>query len=470
MSFPYRRVHLVGVGGIGMSALAETLVAAGVQVSGCDREESERTRRLREKGVTVFIGHNPAHLQRIEALIVTSAISKGNMELRSAKEQRIPVLHRSEGLALLMEGKRSIAISGTHGKSTVTALVGHLLAYAGKDPTVLVGAEVMDFGGNCRIGRGYHIVVEADESDGSFLNLTPDAIALTNIELDHPDHYPNEESLLTTFADFVHRVSHPDGGFIFNADCPKTRRLIPKIQKDLRKLRIMGFGFCPEADFMGHRLHRLPEGLWAMEVFWSGERLGEIRWRLPGEHNALNVLAAIALCLGWVGIPFEICSEALATFQGVKRRFEVKGVINGVTLIDDYAHHPTEVRTLLRAARQAFPDARLWVIFQPHRYTRTRHFWKDFGSAFKEADGVWVTEIFAAWEEPIPGVSGELVAEAIQKTFPQKPVRFVPEKLSVVGEVAKKVRRGDVVLIVGAGDIYRIIPELEEALRERLHR
>jgi UDP-N-acetylmuramate--alanine ligase len=458
MGFPYRKVHMVGIGGAGMSAIAEALLAEGVTVTGSDLEASSYTERLRQKGATVFIGHEATHLGETQALIVSSAISLDNPEVAEARRRNLPILHRADALALLLEGKTSIAVAGTHGKSTTTAMIGHILAQLGYDPTVLVGAEVLDFGGNCRVGRSEWMVVEADESDGSFLKLSPTHIVVTNIELDHPDHYADDEAVMAAFTAFAERLGK-DGLLVVNADCPRASRLPFRLS---RPVWWMSFGIQKEADYCAHSL-RQRGSQWQFAVRRRAKELGEVSLKVFGEHNVANALGAICACLELTGAPFFAIAEALAQFQGLRRRFEIVGEVRGITVVSDYAHHPTEVRALLRTARQVF-KGRLWVVFQPHRYSRTQRFWQDFGEAFEEADGVWVTEIYAAAELPIPGVTGSLIAEAIKARHPQKPVKFSADWDEILSEVSQVARQDDAVLLVGAGDLYKTAPKLLTAL------
>jgi len=456
MAFPYRRVHMIGIGGAGMSAIALALLAEGVQVTGSDLEASSYTERVQRACGTVFLGHDASHLGDAEAVIVSTAISEDNPELTEARLRGLPVLHRSDALALLMRGKCSIAVAGTHGKSTTTAMIGHILTQLGYEPTVLVGAEVVNWESNCRLGQSLWFVTEADESDRSFLRLSPTHIVVTNIELDHPDHYEDEQEFADAFRQFVEQLSEK-GLLVVNADCPRASRLPFQLS---RPVWWMSFGIQKEADYKVHGLRQLPDGSQIFQVQRRPQLLGEVRLRLPGEHNVANAMAALVLCYEILGVPFPLLAEAITTFRGVKRRFEIVGTVNGVTVVSDYAHHPTEVRALLRTARSLFKEGRLWVIFQPHRYTRTQRLWRDFGFAFQEADGVWVTEIFAASEPPIEGVSGALIARAITECEPEKFARFEPDWAKVTTELLERVRPSDAVLVVGAGDIYKFAAKL----------
>ncbi len=460
MAFPYRKVHMVGIGGAGMSAIALALMAEGVVVTGSDAEASPYTERLQQAGATVYIGHDARYLSDAEAVIVSTAIPPTNPEVQEAQRRGLPLLHRSEGLALLMEGKCSIAVAGTHGKSTTTAMIGHILTQLGYDPTVLVGAEVVNFGSNCRVGRSKWLVTEADESDKSFLRLSPSHIVVTNIELDHPDCYHDTDELVTAFQEFLERMGE-EGLLIVNADCPNASRLPFRLNKPFWW---MSFGVRSEADYEAHGVRQLPDGSCFFQVKRRPRLLGEVRLKMPGTHNVANAMAALAVCHELLDVPFPFLSEALASFRGVKRRFEIVGKVNGITVVSDYAHHPTEVRHLLETARSVFPDGRIWAIFQPHRYSRTQRLWQAFGDAFAQADGVWVTSIFAASEPPIEGVSGALIAQAIRQREPSKLVRYEENWDAIVGEIVALAKPADALLIIGAGDIYKLATKLLTAL------
>ncbi|MCX7968976.1 MAG: UDP-N-acetylmuramate--L-alanine ligase [Armatimonadetes bacterium] len=459
MPFPFRKVHMIGVGGAGMSAIALALLSEGVTVTGSDLESSSYTERVSQAGGRVFIGHKPANVGGAEAVIVSSAISDDNPELVEARRLGLPILHRADALALLMEGKYSIAVAGTHGKSTTTAMIGHILTQLGYDPTVLVGAEVINFGSNCKVGASDWFITEADESDGSFLKFSPTHIVVTNIELDHPDHYSNEEEVVNAFTQFAERLSE-DGLLVVNADCPRASKLPFRLSQPVWW---MSFGIQNEADYQARGIKKLPDGSWVFQVQRRPKLLGEVRLRVPGEHNVANALASLVLCHEVLEVPFPFLAEAISTFQGVKRRFEIVGRVNGITVVDDYAHHPTEIKSLLKTARSVF-DGKIWVVFQPHRYSRTAKLWRDFGNAFGDADGVWVTEIFSASEQPMEGVSGDLIVRAILENEPDKLVRFERDWDSIVFDLQTFARPKDAVLIVGAGNIYKIAAKLLTAL------
>jgi UDP-N-acetylmuramate--alanine ligase len=444
------RVHLVGIGGVGMSGLAEILQATGYAVSGSDLHEGETVRRLRALGVEVSIGHAEANLGAADVVVYSAAIRAANPELRAAEAAHIPVIARAEMLAELMRLKFGIAIAGSHGKTTTTSLVGAVLQAGDLDPTIVVGGRVHSLGSNSRHGAGDVFVAEADESDGSFLALLPSLVVVTNIDREHLDHYGDLERLRGAFADFANRVPFY-GAAILCLDDPGVRALLPDVTR-----RVTTYGLSPQADLAGE----------AVEVVgWetrfraraSGTPLGEFRLRLPGLHYARNALAAIAVGLE-LDVPIATIREALAEFAGVARRFELRGQAGGVQVIDDYAHHPTEIRATLDAARRAL-DGRLIVAFQPHRYTRTRDLFDELASAFHEADSVLITEVYAAGEDKIPGADAEALAEASRR-HGHRAVRFVREREDVVPALLDQLQPGDAVLFMGAGDLGQLAEPL----------
>ncbi|MGQ9463570.1 MAG: UDP-N-acetylmuramate--L-alanine ligase [Candidatus Fervidibacter sp.] len=459
MSFPFRKAHMIGIGGAGMSAIALALLAEGVTVTGSDLEASTYAERVSQAGGSVFIGHDPKSIGDAEVVIISSAIPNDNPELVEAKRRGLKILHRADALSLLMEGKCSVAVAGTHGKSTTTAMIGHIMTQLGYDPTVLIGAEAINFGSNCKVGGSEWFITEADESDGSFLKLSPTHIIITNIELDHPDNYADEDTVFRSFVQFAERMGE-DGLLVVNADCPKASKLPFQLS---HPVWWMSFGIRNEADYTVHGIKRLPDGSWLFQVQRRPKYLGEVRLKVPGEHNIANAMAALVFCYEVLGMPFSFLAEALSTFRGVKRRFEIVGQVNGVTVVNDYAHHPTEVQALLKTAKSVF-GGRIWVVFQPHRYSRTAKLWRDFGNAFHEADGVWITEIFAASEQPIEGVSGELIAKVVYEQERNKLVKFENEWDKITADLTSLAQPNDAILVVGAGDIYKIAAKLLTAL------
>jgi UDP-N-acetylmuramate--alanine ligase len=434
----------MGAGGVGMCGIAEVLMAQGLTVSGCDLADNERTRRLTELGAEIFLGHGPNHLEGVDALVVTAAVQHDHPELAAAAERGLPIVRRAEMLAELMRFKRGVAVAGTHGKTTTTALIGHLLTAAGADPTVIVGGRAHFLGTHARVGEAPILVCEADEYDRSFLELTPHLSVITNLEPEHLDCYGSEEELHAAFAKFANRSS-VDGAVIVCADDPGAWSLRSRLRR-----RVVGYGSSREANLRLEITASEASGT-EFAVFRENRSLGDVSLSLPGSFNALNALAAIAVGLE-LGLEFNVLAAACAEFSGVARRFEVRGDRGGVTVIDDYAHHPTELKALLEATRQAMPGRRVVAVFQPHLYSRTRDFAVEFASALLGAEVAIVVPIYPAREKPIEGVSSQLVVdEAVRLGHPR--VLAGPPIGDAVGELEKILEPGDVLLTVGAGDV-----------------
>ena len=439
-----RHLHLMGVGGVGMCGLAEVLLAQGLTVSGCDLADNERTRRLADLGAKIHHGHEPGHLEGVDALVVTAAVPKEHPELMAATERGLPVVRRAEMLAELMRSKRGVAVAGTHGKTTTTAIIGHILTSAGADPTVIVGGRAHFLGAHARVGGSPLLVCEADEFDRSFLELAPQLAVITNLEPEHLDCYENVEDLRLAFTTFANRAS-VFGAAIVCADDPGAWSL----RDDLRR-KVVGYGFSEEAEM---RLEITASEVHGTEftVFREDRRLGDVSLPMPGNFNALNALAAITAGLE-LGLEFDVLAAACADFSGVARRFEVRGDRGGVTVVDDYAHHPTELKALLEATRQAMPGRRVVAVFQPHLYSRTRDFAKDFASALLGAEVAIVLPIYPAREEPIEGVSSQLVVEEAERLGHPR-VLAGPPIGEAVEQLEELLEPGDVLLTVGAGDV-----------------
>jgi UDP-N-acetylmuramate--alanine ligase len=446
-----QHVHFVGVGGIGMSGIAEVLVNLGYTVSGSDLYESDTTRRLASLGVLVTYGHDPERISPdIDVVVISSAVTPTNLEVARAAELKIPLIPRAEMLAELMRMKAGVAVGGTHGKTTTTSLVATVLHEAGLDPTMVVGGKLRAFGSNARLGQGKWLVAEADESDGSFLLLSPTVAIVTNIDPEHLDHYGSMDRVLEAYLTFVNRVPFY-GLAVLCVDCVNVRGLLPHVRK-----RVRTYGESPDADYMARHLRI--DGLKTTFEAWQGAaRLGPVTLQMPGRHHALNALAAIAVATE-LDVPFEVSRAALGRFGGIHRRFEVIGEVNRVMIVDDYGHHPTEVMATIRAAREGF-SRRLVVAFQPHRFSRTRDLFGQFLHAFDAADLLVLTEIYPAGERPIAGTSGEALYTALSSRG-RADVRFVPERTAVAGMLQQLVRPGDLVLILGAGDVARCGHEL----------
>src|SRR5690348_6473009 len=450
-----QQIHLVGIGGAGMSGIAEVLLTLGYKVTGSDLHASDTTRRLEELGGKIFIGHQESNVGDAQVVVISSAVSSENPEVVLAKAKQIPVIPRAEMLAELMRLKFGVAIAGAHGKTTTTSMVANVLAQGGLDPTMVIGGKVNALGSHARLGRGDLLVAEADESDGSFLRLSPTIVAVTNLDREHLDHYGTMERINETFLEFINKVPFY-GLAVLCADDDRLRALFPKIVK-----RYHTYGLHEPAgaapDFRATDI--VPkQGGSEFRAFFRGRNLGPFRLAVPGIHNVSNALAAIAIGVE-LDVPADLIRKALAAFTGVERRFHLRGETNGIMVVDDYGHHPTEIKATLAAAKQGWPDRRLVVLFQPHRYTRTRDLLEEFSQAFRDADHVFVTEIYAASEAPIPGVSGGKLADAI-RSVGRPPITFVEHKDRLVEDVLPQLKPGDLVLTLGAGDIWKTGPAL----------
>ena len=446
-----RRVHFVGIGGIGMSGIAEVLLNLGYSVSGSDLTESDVTRRLAALRAKISYGHEPGRITPdIDVVVMSSAVTADNLEVVRARELKIPVIPRAEMLAELMRVKAGVAVAGTHGKTTTTSLVATVLHDAGFDPTMVIGGKLRTLGTNARLGQGEYLVAEADESDGSFLLLSPMIGVVTNIDREHLDYYGSMDRVRDAYLAFINRVPFY-GVAVLCLDSANVRDLLPHVRKPVRT-----YGESRDAEYTARDLR--VEGLkTTFEVWRDEERMGPVALRMTGRHHALNALAAIVVGAE-LGISFETSAQALNGFGGIHRRFEVIGEVGGVTIIDDYGHHPTEIVATIGAAREGF-QRRLIVAFQPHRFTRTRDLFREFIHAFDDADMLVLTDIYPAGEPPIEGVSGEALYAAIRRDG-RVDARFVQERAAVAGVLRGIVRRGDVVLVLGAGDIVRSAREL----------
>ena len=443
-----RRLHFVGAGGVGMSGIAEILLlATPLEISGCDLARSDVTARLEKLGAKISIGHDPGHLENADLVVISSAVAESNAEVAAARARGIPVIRRAEMLGEIMRLKQGVAVAGTHGKTTTTSLTGMVLTEAGFDPTIVVGGQVHILGTNARLGKGDYLVAEADEYDRSFLELTPVVAVITNVEADHLDTYRDLEDILDAFATFANRVPF-FGSVVACVDDPGVQRLLPRIKK-----RVVTYGESPDAQLSARSL-RLEATSTTFDAWDAREgRLGAVRLRLPGRHNVLNALAAIAAGRELL-IPFETIARALAAFTGVVRRFELKGEREGVLVVDDYAHHPTEIRATLAAARQVYPERRLVALFQPHLFSRTRDFTDDFGAALAAADVNVVMDVYPSRERPIPGVTGELVADAARRAGHTRTI-YTHDKKRVVDCLEQTLRAGDLLVTLGAGDVVK---------------
>lgn len=451
-------MHFVGIAGVGMSGLAELMHSRGYDVSGCDLAAGRSVDHLAELGIRVQLGHSAEHGRDADVVIHSSAIDPQNPELVAARRRGIPVIARGEMLAEAMRGTQGIAVAGTHGKTTTTALLAHVLSLAGLDPTALVGGWVKRPAGQTGgaiIGRGDWLVTEADESDGSFLRLSPCITVVTNIDADHLEHYGDMQALEDAFLRFARNIPFW-GVAVVCTDQPRVRSLSDRIEG-----RVLRYGLTSDAELVARDVVTDAMGM-RFAVERRDLRLGEVQLPLPGRHNVANALAALAVALE-LGVSFARAAAALASFGGVARRFEVKGSARGVRLIDDYGHHPIEVRATLEAARGIHPG-RIVTIFQPHRFTRTRDCMDEFSEAFGSCDVLIVTDTYAAGETPIEGAEASALARAIQKTG-HPDVRYVDRLSDIARTLPDSLREGDLVITLGAGDVTRLGPELLERLR-----
>jgi UDP-N-acetylmuramate--alanine ligase len=443
-----KKLHFVGIGGIGMSGIAEILLDQGFKISGSDRALSEVTERLEKLGAEIFEGHRPEHVKPdVDALVYSSAVTLDNPEVIEAQRRKIPIIRRAEMLAEVMRLKYGIGIAGTHGKTTTTSMVGLVLMEGGLDPTVIVGGRLSGLGGtNARLGKGDFIVVEADEFDRSFLSITPTIAVLTTLEVDHLDCYRDLEDIKSAFVQFANKV--PFYGFIVLClDEPALQDIVPQ----LNKKKMITYGLNPQADLQAVDVS-YKQNTSSFTVLRDEKELGSVMIQVPGKHNVQNALAAIAVGLE-LGVPFDKVKRGIEKFNGVYRRWEKKGEVGGIAVYDDYAHHPTECRATLAGAKAGW-RRRLVCVFQPHLYSRTRDFYDDFGKAFLLADVLVVTDVYPAREEPIQGVSGELIANAAEQ-FGHKDVHYVPDKKQIPSYIMNIVRKGDIVITMGAGDIWK---------------
>ncbi|MFH1807253.1 MAG: UDP-N-acetylmuramate--L-alanine ligase [Pseudomonadota bacterium] len=450
-----RQIHFVGIGGIGMSGIAEVLLNLGFQVSGSDLSRGETCERLAQLGATIFTGHDAANLGEVDVVVTSSAVRPTNPEVTSAHQRGIPVIPRAEMLAELMRLKHGVAIAGTHGKTTTTSLVAAILGQAGLDPTIVIGGKVNALGTNARLGQGDYLVAEADESDGSFLHLSPTVAVVTNIDPEHLDHWTGGlPEILDAFTVFANKV--PFFGLdVLCLDHPGVQAILPRVTR-----RHVTYGLSPQADYRAENIQFEGLGM-RYTVLRRGEVLGEIRLNMVGAHNVLNSLAAIAVA-DELGAPFDAMAQGLAGFGGVARRFSILADDRDITIVDDYGHHPAEIRAVLDAARRVYSDRHLRVLFQPHRYTRTRDLIDEFATCFHLAESVVVTDIYAASEDAIPGISGESLARAIRERG-HRDARYCAFD-ALLDDTAAQVHAGDVVFTLGAGNITSIGPKLARRL------
>ncbi len=441
------QIHFVGIGGIGMSGIAELLLNLGYRVSGSDLKSSEITDRLKRLGGAIYQGHLGDQIQGADVVVVSSAVNRQNPEVTAAEKAGIPVIPRAEMLAELMRLKYSVAIAGAHGKTSTTSIIASVLGRGGLDPTVVIGGKLKSINTNAFLGQGDFIVAEADESDGSFLKFSPTLAVITNIDLEHLDFYRDLEAIKAVFLDFIDRIPFY-GLAVLCLDNEAIQDLLPHVKK-----RYTTYGLTPQADLQAREV--VFDGLRSRySVYRQGERLGDIALSLPGLHNVYNSLASIAVGLE-LDIPFTTIAAALGDLEGVQRRLEIKGEKDGITVVDDYGHHPTEIKATLAAMRESWPGRRVVAVFQPHRFSRTRALFGEFTRAFYQTDLLVVLPIYSAGEDPLPGVAAERLAEAIA-AHGHREVVYLQDPEAAVAFLSGQLLPGDLVLTLGAGDVWRV--------------
>ncbi|MBE6106258.1 UDP-N-acetylmuramate--L-alanine ligase [Anaerovibrio lipolyticus] len=450
-----KKVHFVGIGGAGMSALAKILVEKGYSVSGSDVKESVMTGILRDLGARVFIGQRAENVQDTEAIVVSSAIRENNPEVVEAKRLGLKRLHRSDVNAFLINNSKGIAVAGAHGKTTTTSMLGVSLDYEGVSPSIIIGGEVDYLGSNAKLGKSDYLVSEADESDGTFLKYYPYIGIVTNVENDHMDHYGTMENIIKAFTQFLNQIRE-DGWGVVCFDNENIRNIVKNVNR-----KIVSYAIDHEADYVAANIKADASGT-SFDVIREGENLGTVKLNVPGRHNVLNAMACVVTGIA-LGQSVAQMAEGLTMFNGAKRRFQTKGKAQGVWVVDDYAHHPTEIATTLKAARQTQPK-RLVCAFQPHRYSRTQLLQKEYGSCFRDADLLVLTDVYSAGEDPIPGIDGELLVKEVAEQTGQRTV-YIKDKKEIAAYLKSIAQEGDLIMTMGAGDIVKCGEELVELLK-----
>ena len=455
----YKKVHFIGIGGIGMSGIAEVLLNLGYEVTGSDIKESEVTKRLESLGARIYVGHAPQNIGDADVVVFSSAVKEDNPELMAARKiSGLPVIPRAEMLAELMRMKHSILIAGAHGKTTTTSMVGTLLHEAGVDPTVVIGGRLNSWGTNAKLGSGDFFVAEADESDGTFLKLTPSIAVVTNIDLEHMDYYRDLDHIIESFTNFVNRLPFYGLAVVCYDNDYIRERLLPNIKR-----RYLTYGFHEEAEIRASNFQLDGSGC-LYELILNGQEVGQIRLNVPGKHNVLNSLATIGVARE-LGLEWKEIFHGLSKFSGVQRRLQLKGNCNGVIILDDYGHHPTEIKAVLETLSMYYPDKRIVTIFQPHRYTRSFALQKEFATCFCNCHLLFVTEIYPAGEKPIPGISGRVMADLI-KPNTDALVCFCKDEGELMTQLLDVIKPGDVVITLGAGNVWQIGDKLLKCLTQ----
>jgi len=434
-------IHFVGIGGSGMSGIAEVLINLGHNVSGSDLKKTDITDHLKNLGAKIFIGHNAKNVKNADVVVTSTAVQKNNPEVLAASKKKIPVIPRVEMLAELARLKYSVTVAGTHGKTTTTSLTALVLGKGGLDPTVVIGGRLKNFKTGARLGTGDYLVAEADESDGSFLKLSPLITIVTNIDNDHLDYYGSMENLKDAFVKHINSVPFY-GAAIICSDNDLVKEIIPQIKR-----KYITYGFHGNPDIKASNI-KIRKNCTSYDIIYKGKKAGNVCIKAPGKHNILNSLAAIGTGL-WFGIPFRLIAKAISSFDGVGRRLEIKGEKNKVLVIDDYGHHPTEVAATLSAIKNFWPKRKLKVLFQPHRYSRTKNLYKEFGKSFSRADSVSVLDIYPAGEPPLPGITSQLIINSAKEN------KVAAKKFTDLKDFKKTLSAGDIVLTLGAGDVWK---------------
>ncbi len=456
MNMEGKRIHFIGIGGTGMSGIASILLDLGCKISGSDLQSTIITKRLTNKGAMIFKGHHGSHITGANLVVISSAINEENKELIAARENNIEIIPRAEMLSRIMQQKYRIAVSGTHGKTTTTSMISLILERMNLDPTIAIGGEVNDIGGNAKLGKGDYVVVEADESDGSFLLLNPNIAIVTNIENDHLDYFTSIGKTIESFEKFINKVPD-DGCIIFGYDCSNSRHII---KKNIPGNKLISYGFHKDAQIRAANTSFI-ENTSLSDIYYKNEKLGTLTLNIPGYHNISNALAAISTAIK-LGINFEDVKEILYHFKGVKRRQEIIANFNKrIMIIDDYGHHPSEIKATLKAIRKGWPKRRIVAVFQPHRYSRTKLLLEQFGNAFQDSDIIIVNDIYPANEKPIPGVSAELVYQEI-KNYKKENAHYFPGKKETISFLINMISNGDIVITLGAGDVWKVGKELDK--------
>ncbi|MEW6739643.1 MAG: UDP-N-acetylmuramate--L-alanine ligase [Nitrospirota bacterium] len=451
----YRIIHFVGIGGIGMSGIAEVLHNLGYEVTGSDIKESETTNRLSNLGIKIFIGHNGENIDSAHVVVISSAVSADNPEVLEAKQRSIPVIPRAEMLAELGRLKYGILVAGAHGKTTTTSLIATMLGEGGLDPTVIIGGKLKSMGSNAKLGQGDYIVAEADESDGSFLKLNPTIAVITNIDREHMDYFTDMDVLKQAFLLFINKIPFY-GIAVVCMENEYLREIIPLIQR-----KYLTYGLSEHADIYARNIEHSGIRM-SFEAVYKGKSLGMFTLPVPGKHNVLNSLSAIAVAME-LQIPVDVIAKALSNFSGIQRRFEFKGEASDIKVFDDYGHHPSEIMATLKAARECFNGNRVVVLFQPHRYTRTRDLMDEFAMSFGNADKLFLMDIYPASERPIKGINSEVLAQRIRGTGFEN-LTYIPDRKEMMERIASELKQGDVLITLGAGDVYKMGEEILKKL------